>query len=404
MAALATIPAGSYNFGLETLQAVFSASKLVGWTPPPPARKMDYSGALISVVQLEWAEGHTGPETVLVKFVDPVDALAGVAEAKAQRTIRSYANEAAFLSQHAAGGQQLQKFGCRVPTVHAVETEEDPFRLLVVMECLSPQAGLLQLPVLPREASLAALTWLARFHAYGYTQRDKEVEDGLWPIGGHTSLPNRPPGEVERLPESFEKMMSSFQDAGLDFVVPPENLATRLAAVAYSVDRWIAESRDYRTLSHGDYKAGNIFVQDGGSEVCVIDWQWTGWNVTSHDVIYFFATSAPDDCCDDYEAVFAIYHAAFVAALPEEARMKAWPIEEHMRLFQLVTLDYMRWAISYRLGNETPQKMAERANAVPVDANQGEYRRSVKRLSWLLQLVVAFLPAAESGALGAPAH
>ena len=91
MSALASIPVGE-SITLETLQRAFSlneqhSGKLVGWDPPPPARKMDYSGALISVVRLQWAEGHTGPDTVLVKFVDPVDALAGVSEAKTTPTL-----------------------------------------------------------------------------------------------------------------------------------------------------------------------------------------------------------------------------------------------------------------------------------------------------------------------------
>ena len=360
---------------------------------------MDYSGALISTVKLEWAEGfEAGPEEVLVKFVDPVHALEGVPEDKARRTIRSYQNEADFLSRCAVG---LQESGCRVPTVHKVETEKQPFRLLIVMECMSN--GFTQLPVLPKEASVAALCWLARFHAFGFSLQGDE--SGLWEVGGHTALPNRPKGEVERLPASFATMRANFEDAGPEFVLPAEDLGRRLASVAFKVDEWLSAALAYRTLSHGDYKAGNIFVKEETNEICVIDWQWTGWNITAHDVVYFFSTSASDDiCCDDsFEFAFRLYHDAFVNALPEETRAKgSWNFQEHMRLFQLALLDYMRWAISYRLPSETPQKMAQRAAAVPVDANQGEYRRSPKRLSWLLAKVAAFLPAAESGALGVP--
>ena len=59
----------------------------------------DYSGALISVVNVEWAAGHDGPASLLIKFVDPVEALKGVDEAKAKRTIQSYANEAICLRE-----------------------------------------------------------------------------------------------------------------------------------------------------------------------------------------------------------------------------------------------------------------------------------------------------------------
>ena len=51
---------------------------------------------------------------------------------------------------------------------------------------------------------------------------------------------------------------------------------------------WIAAA-PWQTLSHGDFKAGNIFVkEDSAEEICVIDWQWTGWNIAAHDVLYFF--------------------------------------------------------------------------------------------------------------------
>ena len=230
------------------------------------------------------------------------------------------------------------------------------------------------------------------------------------------------------MPASFERFRTSFADAGSrsfvlletrktptptpeplrrttgpDFVLPAPDLGTRLAAVAVQVDGWIRDA-PWWSLSHGDFKAGNIFLAEAPqAQVAAIDWQWTGWNMTAHDVLYFLSTSASDDCCEDYPGTVSLYHDAFVAALPEEQRQgRLWPIEEHMRLFQLAALDYMRWAISYRLPSETPAKMRERASAVPLDLNQGEYRRSLKRLSWLLQLVAGFLPAAESGALGEP--
>ena len=50
--------------------------------------------------------------------------------------------------------------------------------------------------------------------------------------------------------------------------------------------------------------------------------------------------------------------------------------------------------------SETPRGMKKRAAAVPRDINQGEYRRSFTRLKFLCDLVEAFLPDAESGALG----
>jgi hypothetical protein len=46
--------------------------------------------------------------------------------------------------------------------------------------------------------------------------------------------------------------------------------------------------------------------------------------------------------------------------------------------------------------------MRKRADRVPLDVNTGEWRRSQRRLSWLLELTEEFLPLAESEALGVP--
>ena len=80
----------------------------------------------------------------------------------------------------------------------------------------------------------------------------------------------------------------------------------------------------------------------GGGEVAVIDWQWTGWNVAGHDLIYFFAMSSTDDVCAEHVAFMRRYHAAFLAALPDGAPQHRLPFDELMRLFQLATLDFVR--------------------------------------------------------------
>jgi hypothetical protein len=388
--ALATIPAGSRDLSLEMLQCVFGAD-LIDWEPPPTARKMDYSGALICRVGLRWAAAAAAappaaaaegaPSAALVKFVDPADSLAGVSEAKVTRTLRSYEAEVAVLRDLCP---LLAAAGVRVPAVHAVEAEREPFRSLVVMECCTPEFA--QHALLDRGLAIAALDWLARFHALGYAVRAQGTlaESKLWPKGGHTSLENRPAAEVDQVAEGFERLRQNFAEAGPEFIQPSADLGLRLQRVARRVDQWIAES-DWQTLSHGDFKAGNLFLKhtagaagedtgaaaDEGVEVCVIDWQWTGWNISQHDLIYFLSTSVDDECTEDYRELLRIYHERFVANLSAEqpdkgqvgvaaaaaagpaAAAAAWPFEESMRLFRLAVLDYMRWAFAYRLVDET---------------------------------------------------
>ena len=276
--------------------------------------------------------------------------------------------------------------GIRVPAVHVVETEREPYRSLVVMECCTPEFA--QHALLDQGMAIAALDWLARFHALGYALRAQGAlaKSKLWPIGGHTSLQNRPSSEIDQVAVGFERLRENFATAGPEFTQPPADLGVRLQNVARHVDQWIAESH-WRTLSHGDFKAGNLFLKQAETvgaagdqaaeavEVCVIDWQWTGWNIAQHDLIYFFSTSIDDECADGYVQLLRIHHERFVANLSAEltnqeecgthtkqdvrlaesaaATTTARPFEESLRLFQLAVLDYMRWALAYRLVDET---------------------------------------------------
>ena len=120
------------------------------------------------------------------------------------------------------------------------------------------------------------------------------------------------------------------------------------------------------------WPAANIFIDLSSDEICVIDWQCTGWNVAMHDLIYYLSTSAPDEHCEQWKQLVLFYHSCFVEALPAQLREQQhlWPLDEQLRLFRLATLDYMRWGLSYRLPDETPAKLEQRASADEVDVNQ----------------------------------
>jgi hypothetical protein len=77
------------------------------------------------------------------------------------------------------------------------------------------------------------------------------------------------------------------------------------------------------------------------------------------------STSVDDHCVDGYREMIRIYHEIFVANLSAELRdQQAWPLAETFRLFKLAVLDYMRWALAYRLVEETPAAMKRRAEQV----------------------------------------
>jgi hypothetical protein len=207
----------------ETFQSIFGDA-LVGWDEPDLPTKMDFSGAIISIVKLHWKAGHDGQAQVLVKYVDPVEALAGADPEKRTRTLRSYSNEAAMLREV----PRLIAAGVRVPAVHALLTEDEPFRMLACIECCTP--ALEQVALLDARLSRKALGWLARFHAYGRGV-SAEGAPAVWEVGGHSPLANRPAGEVDRLPGAFAKFRASFEAAagtptsqlllGCAFPLPP---------------------------------------------------------------------------------------------------------------------------------------------------------------------------------------
>jgi hypothetical protein len=372
--ALSTIPVGTCDLSVDTLRRVFGERLETACAPPSSTRKMEYSGAFICGVGLRWAAavGELQPEpaaeevcptTVLIKLVDPTQALVDVNEAKMTRTMRSYEVEVAVLRDVCP---MLTLEGIRVPRVFAAEVEHQPFRTLAVMECCTPEFG--QHARFGRKLAVAALDWLARFHALGFAARRRGTlaESMVWPQGGHTSLANRPCDEVDQVAVGFERLRANFVAADEEFIQPSADLGIRLQRVARQVDQWLAESTCH-TLSHGDFKAGNIFIKNESvmaPEICVIDWQWTGWNVPQQDLIYFLSTSVDDDCVTDWRGLLQQYHEMLVASLrsptgeqghgagAEQAEFSL-SFEETMRLFQLAVLDYMRWALAYRLVDET---------------------------------------------------
>ena len=331
----------------------------------------------------------------VLKYVDARECRGASAAARA-RTVGSYANELAVLRDLSGVFAAARVW---TPRVLACETDGD--RYLVALEALLPPA-FAQRPTLPAEHCVQALRWLARFHAFGHRLAASGFGDlGVWPLGGHTPLAHRPPGEVEGLERGYDRWLLAFCDEKR-FRVPPNDFGARLAAQARRVDGWIADAcGPRRTLVHGDFKAGNLFVEDATRRVFAIDWQWCGWGCGLHDVVYFFATTAADDFVKDFDDALWLYHYALVEELEPELRAAApWPYPETRRLFMLAALDYVRWCFAYRLVDETPGAYKRRAAAEPRDVNQGEYRRSFRRLRYLCDLAEQFLPYAESGALG----
>lgn len=97
---------------LHDLQTACGADRLVDWEPPSEFRQMDYSGALITPINVRWADGSS--ETVLIKLIEN-SAFEGLSPEKAEKNRRSYRNEA-FLLRNVC--PDLDTAGIRVPRIH----------------------------------------------------------------------------------------------------------------------------------------------------------------------------------------------------------------------------------------------------------------------------------------------
>ena len=118
------------------------------------------------------------------------------------------------------------------------------------------------------------------------------------------------------------------------------------------------------------------------------------------EIIYLLASAGPDefiDAIDLENEVLRPYYSSFTsayAAQPDNANITVhYSFDELLYDFQLAVLDYVRWAVTCRLGGENPQKYAARREKI--DVNLGSYRRSDRMLRFLFDLVSAYLPTVE---------
>ena len=193
-----------------------------------------------------------------------------------------------------------------------------------------------------------------------------------------------------------------------------------------------------------------FWVQGGvvEPEVAIFDWQWTGPGVGATDVVYLCAMALSDETLDNYERdVLAVYHEYLCIALGAESgandddddddddddadghdhekdekdekdedvreeeeegvevvakgggkkkkkkKKCPYPMADLRREFDLAALDYQRWQGGSRMPGMTPASM--RAAQDAIDVNHGIYRRSLRRMKWVWQVVDGALDRAE---------
>ena len=286
----------------------------------------------------------------------------------------------------------------------------------------------------------AVVGWLARLHArfWGDAQTlaelsgQSETAETIWAVGSFYDLGKRSPAELDDLPANYAAFLARFEAAAAEagnrddaaFFGSPRvhQVGGRLAARAEAISTLLtAAPWERKTLVHGDAKAGNCFFakgarrnQAGGAgpgfhgEVAAIDFQWSGVGLGVQDLAYFCHTSLLEFGGSasgvDVDALVSLYHSALRDAWPLAAACgergqplpSPLPSESELKaLFKVAFLDFVRFTLAYSTHKLTPVELAQNASmgaCIP-------HKRSVARLSWLLDRTADFLEEWDSGGL-----
>eukprot|EP00929_Paragymnodinium_shiwhaense_P049312 TRINITY_DN24880_c0_g1_i3.p1 TRINITY_DN24880_c0_g1~~TRINITY_DN24880_c0_g1_i3.p1 ORF type:complete len:842 (+),score=162.18 TRINITY_DN24880_c0_g1_i3:62-2587(+) len=332
---------------------------------------------------------------------------------KLARDVKSYEVEARFLGSSACA--QLVSAGVKVARAYFVDLrpcEENPIesRFSMLLQDFSPEDGWHQTGMFgPSEARSALLT-LARFHAFFWTGSNfwkgpaaevSQLEAAIWPAGGYwqpsmqqeeqfSDLAGKWTQHYSALGEEFSSAqeLSEVNLPNLGAALQPE--ARKAASEAHPFDDGASGDANaampYRTLIHGDPKAANMFVRNGGgnTEVGMIDFQWCGFGLASTEIAHFMCASVSADCLknggdtellDYYHNTLCEALAEFgVASTAEEAAKSIFPRATLQKQYDVATLDMCRLVFGYQWSRADFKKQA---------LNRNGYNKCLDSALWL---------------------
>jgi hypothetical protein len=180
-------------------------------------------------------------------------------------------------------------------------------------------------PRLSQQSALAAITALARVHAWGWGGRERGERESKWTalIAGHLKLSHAllKNFHTDATLQTFLEVWSPREHAS-DLREP--GLRSMLWDLRANFSSWFERGcnmpRD-QTLLHGDFHLGNIFVKEDDEvmtqpdDVTVIDWAYMGAGHSSWELNYFLSLSCDGSHKDDM-ALLAAYHAELILRNP----------------------------------------------------------------------------------------
>lgn len=230
------------------------------------------AGQVASCVEL-WltVEGADDPVAVVAK--GPSDDPVSLATSK---SLHLYEREVRFYQEVAS------TVAIRTPACHHAAYDEASGRFLLLLESLTPTAGVDQLEGLSLARAELALRELAGLHAphWGTTSLDAATFVRDADEAGDA-------GVTELLPTLFAMFLDRFGDrltAATQAVV--EWLAPRLGA-------YYAGRGGPKTVQHGDFRTDNLLFDGRGGAVpmATVDWQMVTIGAAALDVAYLLTTS-----------------------------------------------------------------------------------------------------------------
>jgi hypothetical protein len=230
--------------------------------------------------------GSDAPTKLILKVVTPPSD-SGEAH---ERKVTSYMVEASFYRHFA---KSMKESGVTLADIYAVETADGGGSVKLLMSDLRqaypvPGGGMLSFG-----KTMAAVDWLARFHAlhWGLSSAPAEIYQTLWPEGCYWRLDTRS-SEYDAIPQTWQRL---------------KNCAR---AVADLMKNGTHPHSLHKTIVHGDFKSANLqFAEtscagssqhsatsvpstgDAAYECAVVDFQYAGGGYGARDLVMLIASS-----------------------------------------------------------------------------------------------------------------
>jgi thiamine kinase-like enzyme len=202
---------------------------------------------------------------------------------------------------------------------------------------------------LTRQEALKCLEALAHLHAAAWQDVDMLRQANTRMARGSYHLSTRNPKELHRMVESWKHFCHEFQHLPLIAQPSIQALGRRMQQMAEYISQQLIPSPEdqYATLTHGDFKAMNVFLPvDNEKPAVMIDYASTGvGNAMSDVAMHVIHAVQPSDGGDDKEEELVDEYLTMLEKARKRYHRDAppYPREVALRHYRLACCDYIRF-------------------------------------------------------------